>query len=211
MAAREGGGNPTREEITMKRLVALALVVLVAGCAQVKGWMGEDWTTLLEGAKGMENWNRVGNANWRAVDGAVQADASEKGAGYLVSKKSYGDFALRVEFWASDDANSGIYMRCANPAVITDKSCYEANIFDQRPDPTYGTGAIVHLAKVSPMPKAGGKWNTFEITAKGSRLSVVLNGQRTAALDDKQFASGPLALQWGRGVIKFRKVEIRPL
>ena len=195
----------------MKRLVALAVVVLVAGCAQVKGWMGEDWTSLLDGTKGMENWNRVGNANWRAVDGAVQADNSVKGAGYLVSKKSYGDFALRVEFWASDDANSGIYMRCANPQVITDKSCYEANIFDQRPDPTYGTGAIVHLAKVAPMPKAGGKWNTYEITARGSKLSVVLNGRRTAELDDKQFASGPLALQWGRGVIKFRKVEVRPL
>jgi hypothetical protein len=41
------------------------------------------------------------------------------------------------------------------------------NIYDQRPDPSYGTGAIVNFAKVEPMPKAGGKWNTYEITAKG--------------------------------------------
>jgi hypothetical protein len=52
------------------------------------------------------------------------------------------------------------------------------NIFDKRPDPTYGTGAIVDVAKVDPMPKAGGKWNTYEITAKGSQLTVVLNGRR---------------------------------
>jgi hypothetical protein len=38
----------------------------------------------------------------------------------------------------------------------TDRSCYEVNIFDQRKDPTYGTGGIVHFVEVNPMPKAGG-------------------------------------------------------
>ena len=56
------------------------------------------------------------------------------------------------------------------------------NIFDQRPDPTYGTGGIVHFAEVNPMPKAGGKWNTFEITAKGRVISVLMNGQKTVEL-----------------------------
>jgi len=28
--------------------------------------------------------------------------------------------------------------------------------FDQRKDPTYGTGGIVHFVEVNPMPKAGG-------------------------------------------------------
>jgi len=102
-------------------------------------------------------------------------------------------------------------MRCQNPTQITDKSCYEANIFDQRPDPTYGTGAIVHLAPVKPMPKAGGKWNVYDITVKGDKVTVMLNGQRTVELQDSKFASGPFALQYGSGVVKFRKVQIRPL
>ncbi|HEX7785995.1 MAG TPA: DUF1080 domain-containing protein, partial [Methylomirabilota bacterium] len=89
--------------------------------------------------------------------------------------------------------------------------CYEANIFDQRPDPTYGTGAIVKVAKVQPMPKAGGKWNTYDITLRGPRLVVVLNGVKTVDVQDSKLASGPIALQWGRGTIKFRKVEIKPL
>jgi hypothetical protein len=62
---------------------------------------------------------------------------------------------------------------------ITATNAYEVNIFDTRPDPSYGTGAIVNVAKVDPMPKAGGKWNTFEITAKGPQLTVVLNGTQT--------------------------------
>ena len=191
-------------------LAALSVAALLAGCAGT-GSTGGGWTTLVDGARGLDNFNRVGDANWSAGDGAIQASAGGKDSGYLVSKSSYKDFTLRAEFWASDDANSGIFMRCANPAVITDETCYEANIFDQRPDPTYGTGAIVKVAKVDPMPKAGGKWNTYEITARGTRLVLVLNGIKTVDVEDAKLASGPIALQWGRGTIRFRKVEIRSL
>ena len=34
------------------------------------------------------------------------------------------------------------------------------------------------------MPKAGGKWNTYEITAQGPHLVVVLNGQKTVDVQD---------------------------
>ena len=182
----------------------------LGGCAT--GGSGAGWTTLVDGAKGLDNFNRVGDANWSASDGAIQASQGGKDPAYLVTKNSYKDFMLRVEFWSSDDANSGVFVRCQNPGTITDENCYEANIFDQRPDPTYGTGAIVKVAKVAdPMPKAGGKWNTYEISARGTRLVLVLNGVKTVDVEDSKLASGPLALQWGRGTIKFRKVEIKPL
>jgi hypothetical protein len=193
-----------------KVLGAVVLVTVLSSCATGGGDGG--WTTLVDGTKGLDNFNRVGDANWTATDGAIQATQGGKDPGYLVSKNSYKDFVIRVEFWASDDANSGVFLRCQDPAKITDESCYEANIFDQRADPTYGTGAIVKVAKVAqPMPKAGGKWNTYEITARGSRLILVLNGAKTVDVEDSKLASGPIALQWGRGTIKFRKVEIKPL
>ena len=187
-------------------LATLSLAAALGGCASMGGS-----TVLVDGTRGLDNFNRVGEANWTAVDGAIQATQGGKDPAYLVTKNSYKDFMIKVEFWASDDANSGVFMRCQNPAVIGDETCYEANIFDQRPDPTYGTGAIVKVAAVSPMPKAGGKWNTYEITVKGNRLVLVLNGVKTVDVQDSKLASGPIALQWGRGTIKFRKVEITPL
>ncbi len=191
-------------------LAAAVLAVVLSSCATGGG--GGGTVTLVDGTRGLENFNRVGEANWTATDGAIQATQGGQTPAYLVSKNTYKDFRMRVEFWASDDANSGIFMRCQDPAKITDESCYEANIFDQRPDPTYGTGAIVKVAPVAqPMPKAGGKWNTYEITMRGPHLVVVLNGQKTIDTHDAKFDSGPFALQWGRGTIKFRKVEIRPL
>lgn len=92
------------------------------------------WITLFDG-KDLEQWDQVGKSNWHLADGTVIADKMEdKEAGYLVSKKPYKDFVLRIEFWPSDDANSGIYFRCLDAKKITDRTCYEANIFDQRPD-----------------------------------------------------------------------------
>ena len=193
-------------------LPAAALItatLALGGCAQL-GIGG--WTTLIDGTKGMENFNVVGQADWAGVDGAIQATKGGETPSYLVTKNSYKDFTIRVEFWSSDDANSGVFVRCQNPAQITDENCYEANIFDTRPDPTYGTGAIVKVAKLNaPMIKAGGKWNTYEITAQGKRLVLVLNGVKTVDVEDGKLASGPFALQWGRGVVKFRKVEIKTL
>ncbi len=189
-----------------RAFLALSLAAALVGCASMSGS-----TVLVDGTRGLDNFNRVGDANWSAIDGAIQATAGGKDPGYLVTKVSYTDFMIRAEFWASDNANSGIFLRCQNPAVITDETCYEANIFDQRPDPTYGTGAIVKVAAVSPMPKAGGKWNTYEITARGKRLTLVLNGVKTVDVEDGKLASGPIALQWGQGTIRFRKVEITPL
>jgi Domain of Unknown Function (DUF1080) len=189
---------------------AASLAVLLAGCASMGG--GSGWASLVDGARGMENFARVGDANWVARDGAIQASSGGANPGYLVTRATYRDFEIRAEFWASDNANSGIFVRCQEPNKITDENCYEANIFDQRPDPTYGTGAIVKVAKLTaPMIMAGGKWNTMEVSAKGTRLKVVLNGTTTVEVDDAKLASGPIALQWGRGEIKFRKVEIRPL
>jgi hypothetical protein len=209
------GHNPRDKEpsamigLAAKPLAVLATAALLAGCAA--GPDPDGWTNLVDGANGMDNFTRVGEANWSASDGALQASTGGKDPAYLVSKQSYTNFVLRVEFWSSDDANSGIFMRCQDRARINDENCYEANIFDQRPDPTYGTGAIVKVAKVAPILKAGGKWNTYEVTMRGTQLKVVLNGVTSVDVQDSKFASGPFALQWGRGTIKFRKVQIRAI
>jgi len=202
--------------IVSRRTVRFALVLtalgFLAGSLAPKAVSQEaGWVTLFDG-KSLDGWDQVGESNWRVEDGAIVVDKmAGKEPGYLVSKKPYKNFIVRVEFWPSDDANSGIYFRCLDLKKITDRTCYEANVFDQRPDPSYGTGAITRYVEVSPMPKAGGKWNTYEVTANGRDITVVLNGQTTAKLRNGMFDEGPIALQHGAGAIKFRKVEVKPL
>ena len=181
-----------------------ALAGLLGGCAPFGADMNK-METPLDGTS-MANFDALGDANWRVVDGAIQGD---KGNGFLVSKKSYKDFYMVVEFWSDADANSGIFIRCTNPKQVTATNSYEVNIFDKRPNQAFGTGAIVGVAEVSPMPWAAGRWNTMEITAQGPVLTVSFNGSRTVnGVRDARFASGPFALQSAGGTIKFRKVQI---
>ena len=185
-------------------LLAIALGGWVeAGLTQRPG----DWIMLFDG-KNLDRFTPVGTANWKIADGVVEAT---DGMGFLVTRDSYGDFELRVEFWVSADANSGVYLRCQDPTQITDKNCYEANIFDKRPDQSGRTGAIVHVAKPIAVIDTGDRWNTYEITAKGPKLTVRLNGTVTAQADDSQFAGGPIALQRYAGTVRFRRVQIRRL
>jgi hypothetical protein len=203
----------------MKRLLALSAALLLAACSSMPSWMpGSGWTTLIDGDKGLENFDRVGDANWRAEGGAIVADKAATG-GHLVTKKPYKDFQLRAEFWAERNTNSGIFMRIQDPKKIGAENSYEVNIYDQRPGPEYSTAGIVNFAKVPvpPVYKAEGKWNTFEITAKGSQLTVVFNGTQTVNIQDSKFAQGPFSLQFGNhgkqpgAPIKWRKVQVREL
>ena len=198
----------------MKRWPAIAVLAAAlanSACSHMSS--GEGWITLLDGTS-LEGWYTTGNSNWRIENGLVVAD---RGNGLLVAKKTYADFQLHAEFWIDEDANSGIYVRGTDSQKISSATAYEINIFDKRPDPTYGTGAIVGVAKVSPMPKAGGRWNVYDITVQGERMVVVLNGVQTADVRDGKHMGGVLALQHGedavqnRGVVKFRKLLIRPL
>ncbi|MBZ5642093.1 MAG: DUF1080 domain-containing protein [Acidobacteriia bacterium] len=197
----------------MKRLIsvaALSLFVVLAGFllasttfSQAKG----KWTTLFNGSS-LDGWNMIGDANWRLENKLAVAD---KGTGFLVSKDSYGDFEVRAEFWVDSKANSGVFLRCSDTQKVTAVNAYEVNIFDERPDPTYATGAIVDVGKPATVLKAGGKWNTYDIVAKGSHFTVTLNGTRTVDAMDSKHDRGPIALQYAAGIVKFRKVQIKPL
>ena len=203
----------------MKQTAISAMLVLaLGGCTAHMGPGSGAWQTLIEDGKGMDNFTRIGDANWRSEGGAVVADAGK--GGYLVSRNRYVDFELRAEFYADTDTNSGVFIRCSDPSKLGADTCYEVNIWDIRPEPKYGTGAIVNVAAV-PTPienKAGGKWNVYQIVAKGPQLTVYLNGVQTVSIQDGKNASGYFGLQYGAGVkdarggpIRWKKVEIRPL
>ena len=196
----------------MKRISAMVLGLVLLGLAGaqrptvVLAQAGPPWKTLLAGTN-MDGWTPIGMANWRVVDGAVQADSGM--GGFLVSKESYGDFELRADIWVTPDANSGIFIRCEDPKQITAMNAYEINVYDMRPDQAYRTGGIVDVAKPTNIVNTGNKWNTLEITAKGSRLTVRVNGMPTVDVMDTKHARGPIALQAGIGTVKFRNVQIR--
>src|SRR5262245_12291278 len=112
-------------ELLMKLTFRLFLAALALSTVGLRAQTpATGWVTLFDGAN-LNSFNVVGNANWKLADGIVEATS---GSGFLVTKETYSNFEIRVEFWVDEGANSGVYMRCQDAAKITDMTCYEANI-----------------------------------------------------------------------------------
>ena len=163
--------------------------------------------TLFDGSN-LDSFDQLGDTNWTISGNVVEGTG---GSGHLVTKNSYADFVLTAEFWVDDPANSGIFIRCQDPEMISPNSCYEINIYDQREDQTYRTGGIVNFAAPSAQIDAGGQWNSYEIRAEGNRILVTLNGTVTVDFEDDTYSDGPLTLQYGSGIVRFRNVQIQRL
>jgi hypothetical protein len=191
--------------------VALALILIgAAGIARppaARAQAAAGWTTLFNG-KNLDNWEKTGNANWRVVDGVIEADMPR---GFLLTKESYGDFELRADIWVTPDSNGGVLFRITDPKDPGIENGYELNINDKRTDQTGRTGAIVNVAKPLTQYDAGNRWTTIEITAKGAHLTARLNGTLVAEVDDGKYPRGPVSLQAAGGLVRYRNVQIRAL
>ena len=71
----------------------VAAFAMLSACASTGGGT----ITLIDGDKGLDNFTRDGDANWRAEGGMIVADKGK--GGFLVSKQSSGGYHMRVEFF----------------------------------------------------------------------------------------------------------------
>ncbi len=159
----------------------------------------------------LDGWQPHGPASWRVSDGAIIGDG--EGDGFLVHNGSFGDFRLSAEFLVDADTNSGIFIRCKDPGYIHPDTCYELNIWDEHPQQEARTGAIVFRA-MPPLAQVEtvGRWSSYEVTARGTRLVVRVNGVTTAILEDADPTPGFIALQrWGTGQVRFRRLQLEAL
>ncbi|MDH5199039.1 MAG: DUF1080 domain-containing protein [Gemmatimonadota bacterium] len=149
--------------------------------------------------------------NWRVVDGIL---TNVTAGGNLVTRDSFGDFTLHLEFRYPKDGNSGVYLR----------GRYEVQIEDSPPSQvrTEALGAVYgFLPPSEDTAKGPGQWQTYDITLIGRLLTVVLNGTTIianreipgvtgGALTCDEDAAGPLMLQGDHGPMEFRNVVLTP-
>lgn len=169
-----------------------------------------DPTPLFDGGS-LAGWQARGESDWRVAGKEIVASGA--GDGFLLSDGAYGDFRLRLEFWVDATTNSGVFIRCQDRNRVHPDTCYELNIYDEHPQQEARTGAIVFrfmppLARVETV----GRWNTYDIVARGRSLKVSVNGVVTARLEDIEPGPGFIALQhWGEGTVRFRNLQLQPL
>lgn len=157
-----------------------------------------------------DDWFSEGDAQWEFVNGELVGSLAS-GSGFVMTKKTFKDFILELEFKPDSTINSGIFIRCIEN-VISNTDCYEINIWDLHPDQKSRTGAVVTRSTPLENVETLDKWNRYKIKNEKDHLQVWINDVLTADMKDQDLVEGPIALQAAeKGEIKFRNVSITKL
>lgn len=158
---------------------------------------------------------------WSAKDGLLvnatpKTDFSATGDhANLKTDAVFGDFWLHVEFLIGSQRNSGIYLRGMYEAQVVDK--------DSRMQGLQGVGAIFNMIPPSVNAgKAGGEWQTYDITLVDRHVTVVLNGVKvinnqpvtgptSGAIHTDPGAPGPIYFQGDHTSVSYRNIYLAPV
>jgi hypothetical protein len=151
-------------------------------------------------------------SRWTVRDGILVNEA--KGSN-LKSTRKFDDFKLHIEFNCPDGGNSGVYLR-GRYEVQVEYEKVDAN------DKFHSIGSVYSMiAPAVELPRTPGKWETFDITLVGRRLTVIRNGVKTidnqeipgstgGALDSHEGEPGPLFIQGDHtGGLQYRNITVQ--
>ena len=170
--------------------------------------------TELFNGKDLSGWtmSASGPRVWTVQDGSI---VSPGNGPELVSNARFQDFKLHVEFNCGKDSNSGVYLRGRYEVQIETESEAEP--------PSHHTGGVYgFLAPMPELPRTPDKWQTFDITLIGRRVTVIQNGTTIidnqeipgitgGAVDSHEASPGPIYLQGSeKGHVAFRNIVITP-
>jgi len=221
---------------------ACLLILLSAACLSATASHRDDkpkkpprGAIILFDGKDTAAWTAGGSkpVGWKNEDGVLEVVPR---SGSIVTKESYGDFMLHLEFNLASmpgkkeqsKSNSGVHLH----------GLYEIQILDSIDNPTYKAGACgsIYLQKDPDknVCKAPGEWQTYDITFRAPRFdsdgkvtekprvtviwngtkvhdNVEINGPTHAGSTAPMVATGPISLQDHGCPVKFRNIWIRPI
>ena len=210
------------------RIVIRALLLLVVTLASgfTLGQEG-DWISPLEGKDLSKHCKTTGN--WKLEDGVATLTPRPGESGwtrydaYLWINGEYQDFEAEFEYKVEKGGNSGFYFHVGDvkEPVATG---IEVQIYDsgsKKPgekltDHDSG-GVIPSLPPTKSAAKPAGEWNKFQITSKGDKVTIVLNG---VTVNEVSLKSDPLKGRPATGAMGFqdhglplslRKIRVRKL
>jgi hypothetical protein len=163
---------------------------------------------------------------WAWHDGVLVGS----GPSDIWTREIYSDFVINLDFRCEERTNSGVYLRCTD-VVNWLNTAIEIQILQNENTPKHVTGAVYDCQAPSRIVAiVPGTWYHYTITAKGSRIKVVLDGEQLVDMDLDRWTeahknpdgspnkfttaykdmsrSGHLGLQHHTNVIEFRNIVV---
>jgi hypothetical protein len=172
-------------------LLALTFAWLALGLiAQAE----EAWLEPLKGGDLTKHWTTTGN--WKLdSEGVVALEPRPGESGwtrydaYLWLKGEYKDFEVDFEYKVQKGGNSGFYFHVGDVKEPV-KTGIEVQIYDSGSKAAdakltdHDSGGIIPgVPPTKNTAKPAGEWNRFQITVKGDKLTVMLNGETVNVVD----------------------------
>src|SRR5256885_10133260 len=172
--------SPLAESLCSLSLVLLALPSFAAGSEA-------GFAPLCDGNT-VNGWKLVDKKGdgYGVTNGVIYC--ARGGGGNLFTAKDFGDFILRLDFKLEPGSNNGIGIRAPLEGdaayagmeiqVLDDLAPKHANI-----KPWQFNGSVYNIVPAKNGTPKVGDWNSYEITAKGRKIKVVLNGRTVVDTD----------------------------
>jgi hypothetical protein len=229
-------------------VVTLLCFVLTVSLQSAEPWKplfnGKDFTGWTVPARGAPSLSPA-DTGWKIENGIIvggQAGPGQRG-GSLVSQARFKDFELELDFMLAEQpaAPDGSCTNCTYNSGVSLRTGYQVN-FGRREAGEF-IGVVVH--RVHPKAIRGNvlwldtgdekfpdlrkkkDWNHVQISFKGPRLQVTLNGTKICDVTDNPAdpseaawkEAGPISFQWPHageargfaGFVKLRNARIRDL
>lgn len=187
------------------------------------------WTDIMPAA-GLDGWSRVpvppgdplGKQQWRIEeDGKLLVCEGDGGHDMLLCEREFGDAVFHCEFRytkveGKSGYNSGAYVRNSEDGAIWHQAqlgdATGGYLFGETPDANgakrfFTTTEDVKDGRIKP----AGEWNTLEITARGTTLSLWVNGAVTCQVKDCGNAKGLVGVEGEGFRIEFRNLKVKEL
>jgi hypothetical protein len=121
---------------------------------------------------------------WVVKDGAL---VRETAGGDIWTKARYGDFVLGLEF--KTEGNSGVFIRTDKPTDNV-QTGIEIQVDVPAKPGKHSVGALYDLVPPAKDNTKKGEWNALVVSAKGSLLTVYLNGEKVNEMDLDKWTEG---------------------
>ena len=210
--------------------------LLLASCSKTPILTINTTTTLFNGSD-LSGWSHVLVGEgvkmedvWSVRDGVLVCKGTP--LGYLVTKESFQDFKLALEWrWApgAEPGNSGVLLRIAGKPATFMPKCVEAQLKHENAGDIWGffgasiegsperiqeikdhkdLGNFKGVKKIKAAEKAPGEWNRYEIKVSGGNLELKVNGEIVNQASGLDVLAGPIGLQSEGAEIHFRNIEL---
>ncbi|WP_286233543.1 3-keto-disaccharide hydrolase [Thalassotalea sediminis] len=224
-------------------LSSACLIVSTVASAQGSNMLTEQekeqgWQLLFDGKTATQWRNYQQSAlseKWQVIDGALTLTG--KGGGDIITKSSYENFELKLDWLISEAGNSGIFIRVDEQEKYVYSRAPEIQILDNErhsdnKNPTHLSGSLYDMiSSPANSHKVAGKWNKIRIRLENGHLQVWQNNVKTAdiTIGSKRWQSlvakskfatwqgfgqqtkGFIGLQDHGDVVAFKNIKIKEL